>query len=187
MARSRHCRSGVVRWRLLGRPRRSRSALGRYAGARKAVATLRSVGLARASCAGWSAGLPCVALILPAAAIPAKSAELLEDNSFLRVTIGGRIYRLEALTVRRAEATGRLPVALIADGKPANPQGMLDDHAVNFTGAAREPRMARRRRHPPRLRAVGRPDAGAGQLPTSNSTARRDAARLRGAASIDCA
>jgi dienelactone hydrolase len=86
------------------------------------------------------AGLPCLALILLAAASasPAKDGEFLEDNGFYRVTIGGRVYRLEALTVRRAEATGRLPIALIAHGKPANPQSMLDDHAVNFTGVARD-------------------------------------------------
>jgi dienelactone hydrolase len=84
--------------------------------------------------------LPFLALILAAAvsAAPAKDGEFIEDNGFYRVTIGGRIYRLEALTVRRAEATGRLPIVLIAHGKPANPQGMLDDHAVNFTGVARD-------------------------------------------------
>jgi dienelactone hydrolase len=93
--------------------------------------------------------LPCPALAKPlafaltlllaaASSAPAKDGEFIEDNGFYRVTIGGRIYRLEALTVRRAEATGRLPVALIAHGKPANPQGMLDDHAVNFTGVAHD-------------------------------------------------
>ncbi len=68
----------------------------------------------------------------------AKDGEFIEDNGFYRVTIAGRMYRLEALTVRRAEATGRLPIALIAHGKPASPQSMLDDHAVNFTGVARD-------------------------------------------------
>ena len=76
--------------------------------------------------------------VLFASAAPAKDGEFLEDSGFYRVTIGGRLYRLEALTVRRAEATGRLPIALIAHGKPASPQGMLDDHAVNFTSVARD-------------------------------------------------
>jgi dienelactone hydrolase len=84
------------------------------------------------------AALAWLVLILLAPALPARSAEFLEDNGFYRVTIAGRMYRLEALTVRRAEATGRLPIALIAHGKPANPQSMLDDHAVNFTGVARD-------------------------------------------------
>ena len=68
----------------------------------------------------------------------ARDGEFIEDNGFYRVTIAGRMYRLEALTVRRAEATGRLPIALIAHGKPANPQSMLDDHAGNFLGVARD-------------------------------------------------
>jgi dienelactone hydrolase len=110
---------------------------------------LRRGALASSWATGWSAvclphltpnllALILLALIPLSGLAPARSAELLEDNGFIRVTIGGRIYRLEALTVRRAETTGRLPVALIAHGKPANPQGMLDDHAVNFTGVARD-------------------------------------------------
>jgi dienelactone hydrolase len=77
-------------------------------------------------------------LVLLAFASPARCADFLEENGFFRVTVAGRSYRLEQLTVKRADATGRLPVALIAHGKPANLQSMLDDHAANFTEVARD-------------------------------------------------
>jgi dienelactone hydrolase len=77
-------------------------------------------------------------LLFLALASPALSGDFLEENGFLRVTIAGRSYRLEALTVKRADTTGRLPIALIAHGKPGNLQGMLDDHAKNFVEIARD-------------------------------------------------
>jgi dienelactone hydrolase len=79
-----------------------------------------------------------LAVLFLALASPAGSADFVEDNAFFRVTIAGRSYRLEALTVKQADATGRLPIALIAHGKPANLQGMLDDHAKNFVEIARD-------------------------------------------------
>jgi dienelactone hydrolase len=82
------------------------------------------------------AGLPLPFLI--ATASPAWSDEFVEDNAFFRVTIGGRTVRLEGLTVKRADATGRLPVALITHGKPANLQNMLDDRATAYVGQARD-------------------------------------------------
>jgi dienelactone hydrolase len=122
--------------------------------ARGLVDFLGGCGLPRFLSARWT-GLPCPAFAVPfpalirplittlillaaSSAAPAKDGEFLEDNGFYRVTIGGRLYRLEALTVRRAEATGRLPIALIAHGQPASPQSMLDDHAANFAGVARD-------------------------------------------------
>jgi hypothetical protein len=82
-------------------------------------------------------GLSSLFLFL-ALASPALSGDFLEENGFFRVTIAGRSYRLEALTVKRADSTGRLPIALIAHGKPGNLQGMLDDHAKNFVEIARD-------------------------------------------------
>lgn len=77
-------------------------------------------------------------LLFLALASPALSSDFLEENGFFRVTIAGRSYRLEALTVKRSDGIGRLPIALIAHGKPGNLQGMLDDHAKNFVEVARD-------------------------------------------------
>jgi dienelactone hydrolase len=91
---------------------------------------------ASAACRLGRAALLVAAFVV--AAVPTRAAEFIEDNTFLRVTIGGRIVRLEALTVKRADATGRLPIALIAHGKPANLQSMLDDRASAYVGQARD-------------------------------------------------
>jgi dienelactone hydrolase len=72
----------------------------------------------------------------------AGEGDFVEDPSFLRVKIDGRTYRLEALTVKRADAAGRLPVALITHGKAPLESKMLDDHASNFVRQARD--LARR-------------------------------------------
>ena len=79
-----------------------------------------------------------VLLLLVVLASPALAADFLEENGFFRVVIAGRTYRLEALTVKQAGTPGRLPIALIAHGKPANLQSMLDDHATNFVEVARD-------------------------------------------------
>jgi dienelactone hydrolase len=81
----------------------------------------------------------CAAL---AAAPRAWSDDLVEDSSFFRVNIGGHSVRLEGLVVKRANAVGRLPIALITHGKAADMGGMLDDHAVSFVGQAHD--LARR-------------------------------------------
>lgn len=82
-----------------------------------------------------------LALLFSAGAACAQN-DLVEDSSFLRVTIGGRVVRLEALTVKRADATGKLPIALIAHGKPTTQGRMLDDHASDYARQARD--LARR-------------------------------------------
>ena len=91
---------------------------------------------AAAACRPCPAALLVAALVV--AATPARAAEFIEDNAFLRVSIAGRTVRLEALTVKRADATGRLPVALIAHGKPDNLQSMLDNRALAYLGQARD-------------------------------------------------
>ncbi|MEA2872414.1 MAG: hypothetical protein QOH67_2390, partial [Hyphomicrobiales bacterium] len=53
-----------------------------------------------------------LAAVLCAGAAPAQQIELTEDSSFLRVTIGGKSVRLEAFAVKRADLTGKLPIAL---------------------------------------------------------------------------
>ena len=68
--------------------------------------------------------------------------DLVEDPSPLRVVIRGKPVRLEALTVRRADAAGRLPIALIAHGKPNTQGRMSDQHARDYLMQARD--LARR-------------------------------------------
>jgi dienelactone hydrolase len=87
---------------------------------------------------GLASLLLLVTLVTLALASPARCGDFLEENGFSRVTVAGRSYRLEQLTVKRADATGRLPIALIAHGQAANPQSMLDDRAANFTEVARD-------------------------------------------------
>ena len=69
-------------------------------------------------------------------------SDLVEDPAFLRVTISERTVRLESLIVRRKNAEGKLPVALIAHGKPATEGRMLDDRAIQYVRQARD--LARR-------------------------------------------
>jgi dienelactone hydrolase len=60
------------------------------------------------------------------------SGNFVEEDGFFRVIIAGRPYRLEALTVKRADASGRLPIALIAHGET------LDRHAKDYVEVARD-------------------------------------------------
>ena len=69
---------------------------------------------------------------------PARSDDFMQENTFFRVNIGGRTFRLEGLTVKQADASGRLPIALITHGQPANLQNMLDKHATDFIGPAKD-------------------------------------------------
>lgn len=71
-----------------------------------------------------------------------EESDLTEDSSFLQVTIDGKTVRLEGLVVRRADAKGRLPIALIAHGKFPTQGRMLDTHASFYLRQARD--LARR-------------------------------------------
>ena len=88
--------------------------------------------------------IPAFVMLLALAAASAAWAQddLVEDASFLRVTIGGKPVRLEALTVKRAAAAGRLPIALIAHGKPTTQGQMGDQHVHGYAQQARD--LARR-------------------------------------------
>src|SRR5437867_10511837 len=58
--------------------------------------------------------------------------DLTEEPGFLRATIAGRVARLESLAVKRADASGKLPIALITHGKPTTQGRMLDEHASDY-------------------------------------------------------
>jgi dienelactone hydrolase len=83
-----------------------------------------------------------IAAILCTGPAAAQDTDLAEDSSFLRVTIAERTVRLEALVVKRKDAQGRLPIALIAHGKPASTGRMLDDRAAEYVRQAHD--LARR-------------------------------------------
>ena len=60
------------------------------------------------------------------AAAPAFSDDLVQERQYLRVNIGGKDVRLEALFVKRADAKGRLPVAFFNHGRPVSLTMTLD-------------------------------------------------------------
>src|SRR6478736_928671 len=63
--------------------------------------------------------LTIASIILLAMATEAISGDLVQERQYLRVKIGGKDVRLEALFVKRADARGRLPIALFNHGRPA--------------------------------------------------------------------
>lgn len=84
--------------------------------------------------------LALLALLL--AACGARAQEFDEQNGFLNVRIAGRLTRLESLVVKPNGAAQRLPIALIAHGKPASEGRMSDMRAADFAPVARD--LARR-------------------------------------------
>jgi dienelactone hydrolase len=85
-----------------------------------------------------------VALFLVlATTMPARSGEFIEQHQYLRVKIGAQTVRLDALIVKRADAKGRLPVALINHGRPTTEYEALETNLDDSSGLfARE--LARR-------------------------------------------
>jgi dienelactone hydrolase len=90
----------------------------------------------------WRAVLVVALLVCAGAGSAQDDSDLVEDPAFLRVAIGDRAVRLEALVVKRKDASGKLPVALIAHGKPPTQGRMLDDRPVQYVRQARD--LARR-------------------------------------------
>jgi len=72
----------------------------------------------------------------------AQSADFEEEPGYFRVTIEGRTVRLQGMTVKRSDVAGKLPIALIAHGKPSNHAAMLDMQPTHLAGVARD--LARR-------------------------------------------
>jgi pimeloyl-ACP methyl ester carboxylesterase len=64
--------------------------------------------------------------------------ELIETKQFFNVVVDGHRVRLEGMTVKRADASGRLPVALITHGKPSTTGTMLEEHASGMLPQARD-------------------------------------------------
>jgi pimeloyl-ACP methyl ester carboxylesterase len=78
-------------------------------------------------------------------ATSAMSNDLVQERQYLRVKIGGKDVRLEALFVKRADARGRLPIAFFNHGRPAYREMALDESLeVNDPGINLLADMARR-------------------------------------------
>ncbi len=74
---------------------------------------------------------------LPATA-EADPAPLTVENSFLSVEIDGKPYRLQAMIVKEATRTGRLPVALITHGQSNDLASRQSVDPANYIFVARE-------------------------------------------------
>jgi dienelactone hydrolase len=84
----------------------------------------------------------CVGLKASPVCAQAAPDEFVVERTFLRTTIDNRTVRLEALIVKRSDATDKLPVALITHGKSSHLSDMLQSKAADYAGPARD--LARR-------------------------------------------
>jgi pimeloyl-ACP methyl ester carboxylesterase len=78
------------------------------------------------------------ALVMAATQSPAAAELLVEENTFLTVRIAGHWYRLEAMVVKPADATGRLPIALLTHGKNFTAEENRDKRAADLLPQARD-------------------------------------------------
>src|SRR5258707_9770481 len=68
----------------------------------------------------------------------ARAGDLVQERQYLRVKIGGKDVRLEALFVKRADAKGRLPIVFFNHGRPAyrdmslGPRLLVDHPGINL-------------------------------------------------------
>jgi pimeloyl-ACP methyl ester carboxylesterase len=72
------------------------------------------------------------AVLSIAATAPASCDDLVQETQYLRVNIGGKDVRLEALFAKRADAKGRLPIAFFHHGRPDS-IGMTLDQSLTAT------------------------------------------------------
>ena len=68
----------------------------------------------------------------------ASADEFVTEAGYLRVKIDGHGYRLESLVIKRADATGRLPVALVTHGTADSPAQRLNQHPDSIEPQARD-------------------------------------------------
>lgn len=68
----------------------------------------------------------------------ARAQALIEEDGFLVASIGAGAVRLESFVVRPRDAQGRLPIALIAHGKPESRAAMTQMRAARYAPTARD-------------------------------------------------
>ena len=119
------------RMQMPGRPRSRRAVAACIDALRRSVLAMGvAMGMVLASSAG--------ALSL------ADDADLVQQKQMLRVTVGGKAVRLEAVITKRADATGRLPIAFINHGRPTNVPQALAQNLITMDPALGMGDMARR-------------------------------------------
>jgi dienelactone hydrolase len=74
----------------------------------------------------------------PQKSVPTAVDGFVEETNFLNVTIAGHVVRLEGLIVKAADGKGRLPVALLAHGKPSSPALQQSRHPRDMLAQARD-------------------------------------------------
>jgi dienelactone hydrolase len=87
---------------------------------------------------GMLSRLAIIALLVIVAETSRAQEPLRQEDTFVRIKLGGRDVRLEALIVRPEVAEGRLPLALITHGKPPSSVGMGDVRPAAYAGVARD-------------------------------------------------
>jgi dienelactone hydrolase len=80
----------------------------------------------------------CALLALLLAPSLSLADEFKTEAGYLRVSAKGRSYRLEALFIKRADLTGKLPIALMTHGMMSSPAQRLDQHADSMDSQARD-------------------------------------------------
>ena len=70
--------------------------------------------------------------------VGAASPDFVTEKTYLRTVVNGKSVRLEAFVVKRADLTGRLPVAMITHGKSASLVDMLAGRASDYAPFARD-------------------------------------------------
>src|SRR5260221_9553196 len=85
----------------------------------------------------------------------ARAGDLVQERQYLRVKIGGKDVRLEALFVKRADAKGRLPIVFFNHGRPAyremslDQSLLVDDPGINLMADMARPGRVVGADHPP--------------------------------------
>ncbi|MDQ0470670.1 alpha/beta fold hydrolase [Labrys wisconsinensis] len=79
-----------------------------------------------------------VAVPLAMLPVTGRATDFVEDHSYFRVIIGGKPVRLEGLTIKRSDAAGRLPIALVVHGKPLDTGDVQSHHTNTVEEQARD-------------------------------------------------
>lgn len=79
-----------------------------------------------------------IALLTLGAGFAQAQEPLRQEDTFLRIKLGQRDVRLEALVIRPEAAQGRLPLALITHGKSSSSVSMGDLRASSYATVARD-------------------------------------------------
>jgi dienelactone hydrolase len=111
---------------------------------REGRAVMRIIGLPSSRTFTGAVLSGCLLALTAIAPVRAQGAadEFVTERTFFRTSVNGKAVRLEGLIIKRADLTGKLPVALITHGKSPNLADMLALRASDYGPYARD--LARR-------------------------------------------